>query len=160
MDILPAFNSENFGRSATAAAVAYATVPVVTGIDPGRQISMAAIPLVNRFVPNLSLRAGSAVIAFLTTFIVDAIQDRMGNPKTGRAGHYPSMVVHVVAGGLSFAILPMIAASGSLSNLGSNMSEPAFGRLVMAGIFNEIVSQYIYENVFDPLGENSGRYSY
>lgn len=155
---LPVLNAENFGRSATAGALAYMTSPVLTGLPPGISFSLESVPLVNRFVPELSLRTGSAVIAFLTTFIVDAIQERMNHPRSGRSGHYPSLVVHVVAGGLSFAILPMLAASGSLSGLAASVQTQTFGRLVMAGAFNEMLSQYIYENVFDP--DTAGSYRY
>eukprot|EP00808_Paulinella_micropora_P026827 g13185.t1 len=155
---LPVLNAENFGRSATAGALAYVTAPVLTGIPATTQMTMGGLPLVGRLVPSLSFRTGCAVTAFLTTFIVDAIQERMNHPKSGRSGHYPSLVVHVVAGGLSFAVLPMLAASGSLSGLGENVANPTFGRLMMAGAFNEMLSQYIYENVFDP--DTAGSYRY
>lgn len=155
---LPVLNAENFGRSATAGALAYFATPVLTGIPTGTKITMGGVPLVRRLIPEVNFRTGCAVAAFLTTFIVDAIQERMNNPRSGRSGHYPSLVVHVVAGGLSFAILPMLAASGSLSGLGENLSSPTFGRLMMAGAVNEMLSQYIYENVFDP--ETAGSYRY
>ena len=155
---LPVLNAENFGRSATAGALAYMATPVLTGIPAGATMNLRAVPLVRRLVPKVNFRTGCAVAAFLTTFIVDAIQERMNHPKSGRTGHYPSLVVHVVAGGLSFAVLPMLAASGSLSALGTNISNPTFGRLMLAGAVNEMLSQYIYENVFDP--ETAGMYRY
>lgn len=145
------FSMENVARSAIAAGFAYFATPVLVQKDA--PVSLAAVPGLSSLRVNKS--TGMAIIAALTTTVVDLLQSRVLNrTKEGRLASYPSLALHIVGGGLIYSMMPTLLSTGRLG-----MSSGDTGKqLFMLGALSEIVSQYTYENYLNPGGEESWRF--
>jgi len=98
---------------------------------------------------NLGAMGIGAAMGFSTDWIIDGVHIFNGIPSPLRLFMLPSLVTHVIASYLSFAVIPIVLGSGNIMDLIEPQSN-AF-RVGMAGVASGLAAQLFVDKFVEDI---------